>query len=476
MFFQIELLYFLVMIAVFIVMLLVVKAPSGISMMVSALVGGILFCIISGEQFSLRYYVDGAFGYFDTILIITAAMIFMGGLQACGALDYLSALLVKKLHKYPTLLLLSFMLIIMFPGMVTGSSLSSIVSSGALLAPIMVKMGIPKAKAGAIVAFGAILGMIAPPINVPVMAICDVADIPFQGFTLPLLALTIPPAIFAVLFLGRKYVKEINLDEMAEVIDFSILDKKPKVQEKVRETEEVKEEKEFDDVDIDSLIEKKKSKEEPKEEKKEPVSLDWTCLIGLFLLIILIILESVLPRIFGSLGMTLIFIIATIPTFFTGRKVKPHMVVKDGVYKSFGAMALLAGVGMFVEVLTWIGARGWFVANALSLPSLLQYVAIAITLPVFGGISAFGSASILGGPFVMAFLALDNIIVASALSLLAGLGEFLPPTAMSATFAGQSVGEEKYIKITKAALIPFFVTLVYAMLFIIVVARIWSVA
>ena len=357
MFFQIELLYFLVMIAVFIVMLLVVKAPSGISMMVSALVGGILFCIISGEQFSLRYYVDGAFGYFDTILIITAAMIFMGGLQACGALDYLSALLVKKLHKYPTLLLLSFMLIIMFPGMVTGSSLASIVSSGALLAPIMVKMGIPKAKAGAIVAFGAVLGMIAPPINVPVMAICDVADIPFQGFTLPLLALTIPPAIFAVLFLGRKYVKEINLDEMAEVIDFSILDRNA--------------------------------------DAEGNKGLNWTCLIGLFVLIILIILESVLPRIFGSLGMTLIFIIATIPTFFTGRKVKPHMVVKEGVYKSFNAMALLAGVGMFVEVLTWIGARGWFVANALSLPSILQYVAIAVTLPVFGGISAFGSASIL---------------------------------------------------------------------------------
>ena len=369
-----------------------------------------------------------------------------------------------------TLLLLSFMLIIMFPGMVTGSSLASIVSSGALLAPIMVKMGIPKAKAGAIVAFGAILGMIAPPINVPVMAICDVADIPFQGFTLPLLALTIPPAIFAVLFLGRKYVKEINLDEMAEVIDFSILEKKQK-NEEVVETKES----EPKEINFDSLGENK-DQEIKAEPKKKSVYLNWTCLIGLFILIILIILESLLPRIFGSLGMTLIFIIATIPTFFTGRKVKPHMVVKEGVYKSFSAMALLAGVGMFVEVLTWIGARGWFVANALSLPSILQYVAIAVTLPVFGGISAFGSASILGGPFVMAFLALDNIIVASALSLLAALGEFLPPTAMSATFAGQNVGEEKYIKITKAALIPFFVTLVYAMLFIIVVARIWSVA
>ena len=142
---------------------------------------------------------------------------------------------------------------------------------------------------------------------------------------------------------------------MAEVIDFSILDKNAK-----------------------NVNQEEDNDKKPVEVKK---GLSWTCLLGLFVLILLIILESVLPRIFGSLGMTLIFIIATIPTFFTGRKVKPHMVVKDGVYKSFSAMALLAGVGMFVEVLTWIGARGWFVANALSLPSILQYVAIAVTLP-----------------------------------------------------------------------------------------------
>ena len=181
MFFQIELLYFVLMIGVFILCVLAFKMPAGISMMISAVIGMALSAIISHTEFSLRELIDGAFGYFDTILIITAAMIFMGGLQASGALDYISALLVKKLYRMPTLLLISFMLIIMFPAMVTGSSLASIISSGALLAPIMIKMGIPKQKAGAIVAFGAVLGMIAPPINVPVMAICDVVDIPYIG-------------------------------------------------------------------------------------------------------------------------------------------------------------------------------------------------------------------------------------------------------------------------------------------------------
>ena len=99
------------------------------------------------------------------------------------------------------------MLILMLPGMITGSSLAAIISCGTIVAPIMLKMGIPKQKVGAIVAFGAILGMVAPPINIPVMVICDVVDIPYQGFTMPLLVLTFPLAIFAALYLSRSFRK-----------------------------------------------------------------------------------------------------------------------------------------------------------------------------------------------------------------------------------------------------------------------------
>lgn len=441
MLFEIELLYFIVMIATFVILLLVCKLPAGISLMISAVVGLLLSGIFSHTEISLRHLVEGGFGYFDTILIITCAMIFMTALEKSGAMEYISAFLVKKLSKYPTLLLITFMLIIMFPGMITGSSLASVVSSGALLAPIMVKLGIPKAKAAAIVAFGAIYGMIAPPINVPVMVICDVVDIPYVGFTLPLLALTIPLAIFTVLFLGRKHLKggvvydktnlnetdnETNEENKEEILDFSILEK-----------------------------------------------LNWTVTIPIILLVVLIILQSVLPRVFGNLATPLIFIISAIPCFFLGKKANAVYTFKDGVKKSLSAMALLIGVGMFVQVFTLSGTRGYFVINALSLPDVWQYIAIIISMPVFGGISAFGSSSILGGPFVMALLGLNEVVVASALSLIAATGEFLPPTAMSATFAANAVGEKNYLKVTKAAIVPLIVTLVYAMLFIIVVAKIW---
>lgn len=454
---EIELLYFVAMIATFIVLLLVCKLPAGISLMVSAIVGLILGGIFSGTDISIRHLVEGGFGYFDTILIITCAMIFMVALEKSGAMEYISAFLIKKLYRYPTILLITFMLILMFPGMITGSSLASVVSAGALLGPIMVKLGIPKAKAAAIVAFGAIYGMIAPPINVPVMVICDVVDIPFVGFTLPLLALTVPLAIFTVLFLGRKYLNGVTgKEEMVINVEDAEVEnattEKPKKAKKGIKLEDL------DGVVNFSILEE----------------LNWTVTIPIILLVLLIALQSIFPRIFGILATPLIFIISAIPCFFLGKKANIIYTFKDGVKKSLSAMALLMGVGMFVQVFTLTGTRGYFVINALSLPDIWQYVAIIIAVPVFGGISAFGSASILGGPFVMAMLGVNEIIVASALSLIAASGEFLPPTAMSATFAASTVEEKNYLKVTKAAIVPLIVTLVYAMLFIIVVAKYWN--
>ena len=454
---EIELLYFVAMIATFIVLLLVCKLPAGISLMVSAIVGLILGGIFSGTDISIRHLVEGGFGYFDTILIITCAMIFMVALEKSGAMEYISAFLIKKLYRYPTILLITFMLILMFPGMITGSSLASVVSAGALLGPIMVKLGIPKAKAAAIVAFGAIYGMIAPPINVPVMVICDVVDIPFVGFTLPLLALTIPLAIFTVLFLGRKYLnggtgkEEMVANVEGTEVENATTEKTKKVKKGIKLED-------LDGVVNFSILEE----------------LNWTVTIPIILLVLLIALQSIFPRIFGILATPLIFIISAIPCFFLGRKANIIYTFKDGVKKSLSAMALLMGVGMFVQVFTLTGTRGYFVINALSLPDIWQYVAIIVAVPVFGGISAFGSASILGGPFVMAMLGVNEIIVASALSLIAASGEFLPPTAMSATFAASTVEEKNYLKVTKAAIVPLIVTLVYAMLFIIVVAKYWN--
>ena len=454
MFLQLELLYFVLMIGAFIVLLLFAKLPSGLCMMISSLFGGILSAIISKTPIGLRYFIEGTFGYFDTILVITTAMIFIGMMQATGALDYLSVALVKAFRKFPSLLLIVFMIIIMFPGMVTGSSLASAIATGTIVAPIMIKWGIPKRRVGAIIGVGAILGMVAPPINVPAMVICDVVDIPFTGFTLPLLLVSLPIAIIAVLLMGRKFVKPIAKDEIENVVDTSI-------------TREI----------------------------------NWTCTLPLILLVVFIVLEMIFPSIFGTLAMPAMFTICTILGCFLGKKLaffkkqsvieveeevedngeivlvkkvkendKPESIVevlRQGVAKSFGAMGLLMGVGMFMETITLNGVRGYFVTNAISLPNIWAYVGMGVSLPLFGGISAFGSASMLGGPFVMALNGIsDNIFATCGLSLLAAIGEFSPPTAMSANFAAEVVGEKKWAKISIQALPSLAMILAYGMVYI----------
>ena len=444
---QIELIYFIVMIGVFVALMIGAKLPSGLCLMASSLIGMIMSAIFSKTAFEFRYLVEGAFGYFDTILTITTAMIFMGALQITGALEYISAVIVKIFRKWPTILLIAFMIIIMFPAMVTGSSLASAISAGALVAPIMIKWGIPKAKTGAIVAMGSILGMVAPPVNVPAMVICDVVDIPYTNFTLPLLLLVLPIAIVSVIILGRKYVKPIEEDEVGNVVSVDIL--------------------------------------------KE---LNGTVAIPLYILIALIIGEMIWPKILGSFAMPGMFVVSTISSFFFGRKIpffkkheegeekdesgeeKPNCVVdvvRQGVLKSFGAMGLLMGVGMFMEVIALNGVRSYFVANALMLPDFWKYVSMALTLPIFGGISAFGSASVLGGPFVMSmYTARTSITLTCGFSLMAAIGEFLPPTAMSATFASSMVGEKKWSVISKAALPAILAVYVFGLVYIILFAKI----
>ena len=98
---------------------------------------------------------------------------------------------------------------------------------------------------------------------------------------------------------------------------------------------------------------------------------------------------------------------------------------------------------------------------------------MAVFVPALGGVSAFASASVFGAPFVMALLKNNVIVVAAGLSMLAAAGELLPPTATGAAFAATVVEEENYLKITKAGLIPLFITIVYSVIFVILISSVW---
>ena len=410
---SIELITFVVMIAVFLAGCFAAKLPVSISMVLSAIAGA----LVGGEGVSLRHLVEGMFSYVDTILVIATAMIFMKVIQESGALDAIASVIIERFHKVPALMLCLIMLIIMFPGMITGSSTASVLSAGSIMAPVLMLMGVPMLETASILAMGGILGMIAPPTNIPAMVIGAGIDIPYSGFGLPLTLLTFPLAFLFVLMLGYKFVKKMNYLE---------------VQAKLNT-----------------------------ESRKK---FGFKVYIPLILAIVLMTLTKLVPAF--SIGMPLVFLISAVVGCFTGYKINILKVAKDSVNSVLPVMGILMGVGMFIQIMTLTGVRGFIVTFCMGLPEWARYLAIAISMPLFGAVSSFGSASVLGVPFLLTFLAQDEIIVASALSLIAGLGDMMPPTALAGIFAAQVVGMEKYAPVLKKCLVPCLIIIVWGLLFI----------
>lgn len=410
-----ELITFLVMVGVFLLGCFLCKLPVSLSMVLASVAGA----IAGGQGLALRHLVEGMFAYVDTIMVIATAMIFMKVIQESGALDAIASLIIQRFHKVPALMLIFIMIIIMFPGMITGSSTASVLSAGSIMAPVLMLMGVPVLETACILALGGVLGMIAPPTNIPAMIIGAGIDIPYSGFGLPLTMLTFPLAFLFVLMFGYKYVKNMNYVEVEAKLN---TDSRERFGFKVY--------------------------------------------IPLLLAIVLMVLNKAVPAI-PDIGMPLVFLISAVVGCFTGYKFNFFKAAKESVHSALPVMGILMGVGMFIQVMTLTGVRGLIVTSCLSLPSFARYLALAISMPAFGAISSFGSASVLGVPFLLSFLAKDQIIVAAALSLVASLGDMVPPTALAGIFAAKVVGMENYTPILKKCLIPCLIVVIWAILFIV---------
>lgn len=407
-----ELLFFVAMLVIFILAAMWFKLPIGISLILASVAGA----LIAGEGIPVRHLVEGAFAYLDPILIISTAMIFMESLRHSGALGNISRLIIVRMHKRPLWLLIFITLFIMFPGMITGLSTATVLTTGALAAPALIMLGIPGVTVAAMIAMTAIYGMIAPPINVPAMIIGGGVDMPYIGFELPLIFATFPLAFGVNIALGYKYIRDINIKKIL-----------------------------------------------PKLGNDYFAEYGWRLYIPLFLVVILMLGVRIFPGFFPNLGVPLIFILGSLSTLFCGKRMNFWKVSHHAIQEALPVIGILIGIGMFIQIMTLNGVRGMLVISSLSMPSFWRYISMGVMIPLFGAVSAYGSASVLGVPFLLAFLGQNEIIVGSALSLLTGLGDLMPPTALAGIFAAQVVGEKNYFKVLKVTLVPAIITAIWGL-------------
>jgi TRAP-type C4-dicarboxylate transport system permease large subunit len=169
--------------------------------------------------------------------------------------------------------------------------------------------------------------------------------------------------------------------------------------------------------------------------------------------------QRILVRFIPDIGIPGIFLAGSLLGLVCGRRFNFWKVTQKAVEEAMPILVILAGVGMFIQVMTLTGARGWVVMTFLSMPSGFLYLAIAASLPLFGGISAYGASSIFGVPFMLTLISKNAILTSTALSAVAGLGDLVPPTALAGIFAAQVVEEDNYFRVLRHCLVPALMVL-----------------
>ncbi len=419
------------MLVLFIVLNFRFRWPVGLALAAAAVLGGLiggvplLNPVIDGfEMYGdnlWRHLLEGGFVYIDAMLIMATALFFMQVIEQNGLLAALSGWILRSLGRQPALLAIGMAAFVAFPGLLTGLTTASVLTTGAIAAGPLMRMGMPRARAGAFIAIAAILGMVAPPVNLPVMIIGSGVDMPYLGFTLPLLLLSAPLLVVCALWLGYGPLKKGDLAAALEGLN--------------------------------------------PEERSAPKAL--ILLAPLLLVLALMTAPRLLPGTVPSLGLPLIFMLGALAGLFTGKPLNLPVAFRIAVRQALPVMAILVGVGCFIQIMTLTGQRGELVLSVLKLPEWLTYLGIGVSMPVFGAVSAFGSASVLGVPFLLALLGKPEIWVGAGLSMMAALGDLMPPTALSGIFAAQVVGESNYFRVLKVCLGPALLMLLWGLAIII---------
>jgi gluconate:H+ symporter, GntP family len=242
-------------------------------------------------------------------------------------------------------------------------------------------------------------------------------DMPYVGFGLPLFLVSFPPAVLIAIYFRLRYLPEYKINEVLAYLKQS-------------------------------------------DDKKYSFKL----YVPLFFVVIYMLAEVRFHEYLPQLGVPFIFIIGAMMGLLTKKGIKLIDASRKALRSAMPVMAILVGVGMFLQILALTGVRGYLAVIALDLPVSLRYFAAGL-MPFIG--SAYASSSIIGVPLVYVFIGKSTLMVTSALVLMASLGDMMPPPALLCAYAGEITGEKNHYRILKMSLIPVAITMLFAIVVLI---------
>jgi len=411
-----------IILAVMVVVYIIAKALK-ISPELSMFLAAIAGALTGGAGIPARHIAEGAFTYFDIILIFVTATLFMNLFKEAGGVAFVIRGILKKFYRRKSILFVLIAILLLIPGALTGAGSVTVLITGGMISVVLGYMSISKPKIAAIIFLIAGLSAAAPPVSLWAMLTAAGGNMPYVGFFLPLLIPCVVLALLTIFILGRKSRS----------------------------------------VDL-----KKALKELP----EAPKGMNWTRVFlpfGLFFA--LVILGRIIPHSFPILGLPLIFVFSAIATILVS-PVKLHIIKtsRDTIKQLLPLIGTLTCVGILVQIMTLTGVRGLIAISIVTLPIVVVFSSLFVVLPVSEAVLMWGAAPVLGVPLVLLFntMGLNPIIALAGMSIIWPLGDALPPTAIIGRLTKDTVGmEESYGQLLKFCIIPALIIMAVGTLMVI---------
>jgi hypothetical protein len=382
------------------------KVSTELALFAAAVAGS----LAAGNGVPARHIVEGAFTYFDIVLIFVAATLFMNLLKESGGAAFAVRSILRRFHRRKGLLLGLLAVLLLVPGALTGAGSVTVLILGGMVATVLGTMDIPPPKIAAIIFVIAGLSAAAPPINLWAMLTAAGVNMPYVGFFLPLLVPCLLLALATMFLIGRGA--------------------RP--------------------VDLEKAL---------RELPEAPPRMNWLRVgmpFGAFFL--LLAAGRVFPFAVPPLGLPLMFMISALLAWaLSPVKLDVLRVSRDTVQQLLPLIGTLTCAGILVQIMTLTGVRGLIAITTVTLPVTMVMLTLFLILPVSETVLMWGSAPVLGVPLVLFFntLGLNPVVALAGMTIIWPLGDAIPPTAIIGRLTVATIGmKEPYGRFLKNCLVP----------------------
>jgi len=384
----------------------VLKISTELSLLAAALAGA----LAGGAGLPARHIVEGAFTYFDIVLIFVSATLFMNLLKESGGAAFVVRAILRRFHRRKSPLFVLLAVLLLIPGALTGAGSVTVLIMGGMVATVLSYMDIPRPRVAAIIFLIAGLSAAAPPVSLWAMLTAAGVNMPYVGFFLPLLVPCVVLSLMTIFILGRK-ARPVDLEKALEELP------------------------------------------------QAPPKMTWLRVAAPFLAFFLLVIAGrAFPFSFPILGLPLMFMAAALAAFLLSPvKIAFLRTSRETVHQLLPLIGTLTCAGILVQIMALTGVRGLIAITTVTLPVTVVFLTLFLILPVSEAVLMWGAAPVLGVPLVLLFntIGLDPVVALAGMSVIWPLGDAIPPTAIIGRLTTATVGvKEPYGQFLKHGLVP----------------------